>query len=265
MIRSLTFDEYAAIDAANWSRLRMMPRSPMHARATRESTPTLARGVALHSLILTPDEFEQRYAIGPRCDLRTKEGKATWAEFEASAGDRICLRGEDGDDLLAMRDAIWAHTDASRMLRETVAVEQSIVWEQDGIACKARPDAWTASTLIDLKSTTDASPDAFERSAAKYGYHGQAAWYLRGLHECGVSLPHAHIIAVESSPPYGVAVYRVSDAAIRQGEREAAVYFSHWRSCVLAGEWPGYQGVADLYLPIYAQDEQYEEISLCTT
>ena len=62
--------------------------------------------------------------------------------------------------------------------------ELSYFWDDLGtIKGKCRPD-WISddgSIVVDVKTTTDASPRGFQKSISTWGYHLQLGWYLRGL------------------------------------------------------------------------------------
>ena len=74
------------------------------------------------------------------------------------------------------------------------------------------------SLIVDLKTTMDASPDAFARTAANFNYPLQAAYYVDGLQAAGIASPDAVtsfvFLVVEKTPPYGVAVYTLPEDAI---------------------------------------------------
>ena len=42
-----------------------------------EQTPAMVFGNLLHCLVLEPEDFESTYAVAPKVDKRTKDGKAT--------------------------------------------------------------------------------------------------------------------------------------------------------------------------------------------
>jgi hypothetical protein len=63
---------------------------------------------------------------------------------------------------------------------------------------------------VDYKTADHANPAAFAKSALDYGYHQQAAWYLDGLRELGISDDAAFLFIVQSEDG---AVPRVADPA----------------------------------------------------
>jgi exodeoxyribonuclease VIII len=48
-------------------------------------------GSAIHEIVLEPELFNQNYVIGPKFDKRTKEGKAGYEAFMASAEGKTVL------------------------------------------------------------------------------------------------------------------------------------------------------------------------------
>ena len=61
--------------------------------------------------------------------------------------------------------------------------------------------------FVDLKTTTDASPKAFPKDMAKYGYGKQMAFYQRGLKEITGEWFAPIIVAIEKEPPHLIGIY----------------------------------------------------------
>jgi len=258
MIARQTFAEYAATDAVNWSTLKVLAQSPLHYRhaltAPREDTPALALGRALHTATLEPDRFALEYAVRPDgIDRRTKEGKAKWEAFVAGNEGRTILDGGDYARVLAMRDAVRSHPLVAPYLAAGAA-EQTIRWTDPhaGIACKARLD-WISESrhsLLDLKSAACGEARRFGAAAARYGYHGQAAFYRDGYrHATGRVRPYL-LVVVEKDAPHDVSVFNVEDDALYAGEEEYKRLLAILRDCRARDHWPGrYQEEQTLRLP----------------
>lgn len=247
---------YRNIDALNQSGMDYLRQSPAHYRAWRtglldaESTPAQIFGAAFHCAILEPDDFHRRYARFDG-DRRTKDGKAEYAALQAAG--LTTLSGDDWQAIAAMREAVMAHPVASHLIENSIH-EFAYAWKDPdtGAACKGIADIVmpTAGGLVlaDLKTTTDASEEAFRLAIARYHYHRQAAFYLDGFGARAVN-----VIAVEKAPPYGVMVYRIPPHVLAVGRAAYKPLAALYQGCVESGKWPCYDtGITDLQLPAWA-------------
>lgn len=257
------FDEYLSWEAANNSILRVIAtKSPAHAKwrmdHPEEPTDAMKFGSALHTRVLEPDTFAARYIVVPKCDRRTKEGKATYAEFEEQAENRIILSAIDNGCIQNIAAEIEKH-EVVKFVRGG-ASEVCIVWtdERTGVLCKGRLDYIHPQRggMVDIKSTKDASPDDFSRSIWNYGYHQQFAFYADGWKALTGTELWCVIVACEKEPPFALAVYELHENIMHAGkvtwERALAVY----AKCQETGEWPGYYaGPQILNLPKWALEK----------
>lgn len=242
---------YHALDAVSASRLSDLSRSPAYCKwridhPDREDTDAQRIGDATHAAVLTPDIFRALYTCAPECDRRTKAGKEAYAAAEAEAAARggVLLPNADFDLCLRLRDAVWQHEEARALLESSSAFEQALTWTDHGsrLPCKARLDALGDITIPDLKTTRSAQPSGFVRSVVAYGYHRQAAWYLRAAEACGLPARDFAFVVVEKAAPFQVAVYRLDQAALDAGEQECVDLLAAYAECKRTNEWPGYVG-----------------------
>jgi hypothetical protein len=243
----LTNAEYHASSAISKSGLDLIRKAPALYKWRRdnpqEPTPAMRLGTLTHTAVLEPDYFALTTIVRPEgIDRRTSAGKAAWAEFELEADGKEILTAEEMSKLAAIRDAVRAHPAAAKALAGSPTIEQSIFWDVDGIACRCRPDAVTdKGVLVDLKTTRDASPDGFAKSIASYRYHVQAAYYSDGYEAAFGELPRGFVfIAVETEPPFLVAVYVASELMTIRGRADYLADLDTFRRCRDADEWPGY-------------------------
>ncbi len=244
---------YHAHPALGSSRLRELLRSPAHFKANlRRETEALALGSLVHTLVLEPHAFPERYVVTPKIDGRTKEGKAAKA---ALADDpRIAVDGETMAEASACATSIMGHI-VYKQIRDA-QVEHTVFWtdKETGIECKARFDV-LGPLLVDLKTTRDASPKGFQRAIATYGYHIQAAHYMAGAIANGME-PRGFLFAcVETSPPYLPAGYLMGNPTLEQGERERREALTTYAQCLRDDRWPGYNDdrIEVIDLPNWAQ------------
>jgi exodeoxyribonuclease VIII len=262
--RGVPMAAYLAHEALSQSTLSEFRRSPLHARyrmlQPREDTAALILGEATHYAILEPDKFNERYKVPPDVDRRTKDGKATWQAFIDDNPRSVALSRDEYDRAQAMVSAIETHAEARRFLYGQGQNEITVLWtdERTKIDCKARPDritfvdGWT--WCVDVKTCRDAGQDGFSRAVYQFGYFRKAAWYLDALDAIKPMPRRFLFVAVESEAPHGIALYELSDGAIKQGQDENRAALDRYAECVSTGIWPGYPNmVTQLDLPRWAQ------------
>lgn len=258
----MTNADYHQNPAVSKSHLDMVAKSPRHYwarfvdpnRVIPEPTPAMVVGSAVHTRVLEPHRYGIEYAVAPECDRRTKAGKEVWDEFQASCRGKTVLTAEQDALAEAVANAVREHPAAALLLDKPGNAEKSYFWKDSatGERCKCRPD-WHSDCrrlIVDLKTTDDASPAAFQRSIHKWRYHVQAAWYLRGL-----SAEQFVFIAVEKSPPYLCGVYVATPEMVAAGERIADRDLARLSECRAADQWPGYSDeIVPIDLPRWSDD-----------
>ncbi|AHF03419.1 exonuclease VIII [Marichromatium purpuratum 984] len=190
---------------------------------------------------MTPDLEE--YTVAPVVDRRTKAGKAEWAEFQADAEARglLVVTADQMTRAQAMRDAVIAQPFARALLADGDP-EVTMLWERDGVSCKARAD-WVCGghqVIVDLKTAADASEQGFRRAVGQWRYHMQAAHYIDAARATGLGERTFVFIVVESEPPHGVALYQLGERELHAGGVRIRRAMDAYRECVDTGSWPGY-------------------------
>jgi hypothetical protein len=253
----LPAEKYHATQALSKSGLDQFLRSPAHFKAwqdgiaTVEQTPAMAFGSAFHCAMLEPYDFAKRYAVFTG-DRRTKDGKAQYESLMATGV--TLLNQEQKDAIESMKLSIQSHPAASKMFQGAADTEVSCFGTFDGVKVKARIDLVpdhreVFDSLVDIKTTQDASPVSFAKTAAQLRYHVQAAWYLRFF----PNKTRFIFIAIEKTAPFECAVYEMDDAAIAQGNAEIDKQLELYRSCQEFNSWPGYStAIQKLTLPNWA-------------
>lgn len=257
--------DYHAHPAVSKSQLDEMQKSPLHfysrhvAKTTpREPTAAMTLGTALHYAVLEPDLFRDTYREAPDCDRRTKAGKEEWAAFMRAEDNRASLSPADMNSVFQMSRSVETHPASKKLLALSPLREVSYFWTDadTDVDCRCRPDAVLAGNraLIDIKSSVDASPQAFAKSIAKYGYHRQADWYLRGVEAATGIRPESFIfVVVESAPPYAVGVYVIDDESIAEGRYQNMVALDRVAQCRASGKWPSYsESIEPISAPTWA-------------
>lgn len=195
-------------------------KSILHAFQERTQTPSMILGGAIHCAILEPERFGLEYAIAPECDKRTKEGKEIWANFSARNANKTILTQDQIEDILGMKRTVTNHPIANMMLTGGEAEYSYYATNEEfKLPVKCRPDYVKNGSLIDLKTTQDASFEGFARQIGQFGYHLQAAYYI-DVYNLATGLNHPDeffLVAVENKAPYAVAVYKLDSMHIEAG------------------------------------------------
>jgi len=223
------------------------PAHYQHDKTHPKFSDAFTLGTAAHSLILEQDVSN---IVSVDADnWLTKAAKEAKAAALA-AGQQPLLRKEV-EQVKAMHAAVMSHPQARTLFKGHKA-EQSVFWKEDSLMLKCRPDAWKPGLLVDLKTTVNADPNEFGKTAYNFGYHQSAAHYIDGVKAAtGEELPFLFVL-VEKHAPYLVSVVELDWEAIDYGrqlnDRAKRIY----RECSDTGNWPGYPAVEPIELPNYA-------------
>ena len=250
----MTNTEYHAHPAVSKSNLDLIHKSPAHFRWAKDNpqdpTPAMRLGSLTHMAVLEPDRFASDCVVMPSMDRRTKAGKEAWEQFQADHPSHELLTSDEHTRIIQIRDAVYAHPMARKLLDQIDRVEASTFWtdKDTGLECKCRPDAILKNGLmIDLKTTQDAGP-GFSRSVAKFRYHVQAAYYGDGMG--GMEENAMVFIAVETTGPNLVACHMVSPDTLMAGRDAYRRNLETYLECFQSGNWPGYStGINQIELP----------------
>lgn len=254
----MTYAEYRALEAVNISSLLHLAKSPLHYRHALEhggkESAALTAGRLVHMAVLEPDRYAAEVAIW---DGAVRRGKA-WDQWQLDNAGKVHATESEHELCMGISESVRSHPAASRYLSSKDAVTESTIrWRHPiGIDCKGRTD-WMdlgSNTIMDLKTSRDASEFEFGRSAAKYAYAARAAFYADGFKTCYGELPSFVLVAVEKDPPYAVAVYRVPEFVIDSGRRAYEKLLGRLKNCRDNDRWPGIAGdmETDLVLPEWA-------------
>ena len=224
--------------------------SPAHARAAHPRlNPELERrdaghfdvGTAAHALIL---EGRDSVEVIQASDWRTNAAKE--ARDAARAAGRVPMLADQWEHVRAMVDATQAQLDAVDATPAPFTdgkPEQTLVWTEDGVTCRALVD-WLREdydAIDDFKTTSrSANPESWSRSLFNFGGDVQAAFYLRGLRALTNIEAEFRFVVQETFPPYALAVFSLAPDVLALAEARVSYAISKWRSCLELDEWPAY-------------------------
>lgn len=230
-------------------------------------------GSVIHCMLLEPQEFHTRYAVAPKVDRRTKDGKATWEDFSVNCSLRnlSVVPAEIAERAEVIVEHARENQNVNKLLGAARAVERVVKWSdtESSLRCKCKvdasvmPDTGVPTCLVDIKTTTDPYPDSFSRAMANRGYHRQAGWYTWGCELAyGIEdLPFA-FIAIGTEPPYESFVYQLPERVLTFGREQNRRTLDQLAECYRTNQWshPDTQTVRLLDLPQWAYTQQQIEV-----
>jgi hypothetical protein len=230
------------------AKLLLPPSAPAHFRYAMDHPPKTKphydMGHAVHTLVL---------GAGPQIDIIAADDwrtKAAQTQRKAAhAAGHVPLLTHEYAEAYAMRDAVLSHPIAGRLFDPATGdPERSLYWQDDetGTPLRGRVD-WLRhavggmpTTIVDLKTTKNANPKAFGKTAADFAYHRQQFTYRWGARELlGVEVGFVFVL-VETEPPYLVSTPELDDEAEAIGAREMRQAIDIYAECMETGDWPGY-------------------------
>lgn len=197
-------------------------------------------GTAAHELLLGGDtrvrviEFENYYS-----------NAAKEAREAARADGKLPLLSQQWDHvqgmIVAARELFRSPSDPP--LFDRGSAETVIVWEDEGVTCRARLD-WLRddfASIDDYKTTSgSADPERWGSQIFKRGHDVQVAFYLRGIQALTGETPDFRFVVQETSPPYALSVVTLGADAYTIAQKKVTRAITLWRRCLRSGDWPGY-------------------------
>lgn len=227
----------SSILPVRFSSLKYMAQSPAHYACAlakpKKQTKAMLLGDALDAMFFRTKEvlvFEGA----------SRRGK-NWDTFAEQNPEAVKLLAPEQLQCDGMLQALQAHKEAMNLLAEGQCQKQ-IEWTMSGRPCRGTPDCFTRNQIVELKTCRTANPNYFPYDARKMAYHAQLAWYLFGLVTAGLAESKAacSIVAVESSPPYPVTIFSVSNRAFDEGTKLWRLWFERLLVCEASNVWPAY-------------------------
>lgn len=292
LIEKMSNDEYHARPEFSSSQLKDMLRSGAHfysnhvlKEVERESKKAMDFGTLAHTLFLEPDQFEAEFAVLPEdapkrpteTMLKAKNpspdtlGKiAFWENFEAEHAGKIIVTAEQIQGAQRIVENLKQLSMYAEMQNNFGMAEASIFFTDPAfdLELRIRPDwhiapckAFPFGLILDLKTTTDARPNAFSKKCGDFGYDLSAAMYREGFLEYyrTEQKPPFIFLVAESSIPFNVKQYQASDLFLSVGETRYNKAKELLAESLLINEWDGYSlELEEIFLPSYLTKQALE-------
>ena len=262
-------DSYYQVDRVNQTLLKKVLQSPAHARQyllhPPEPTPAMRLGTALHLALLEPHLYEQQVVVQPDFNRRTNDGKLQYSKWLDSTKDKTVLTSAQSVTCIQAAQSLARHSVAMRLINAGKH-EVSIGFEDiaTGLQCKCRCDVLDTPNkcVNDVKSAMDGSYKGFQRACVNFDYALQSSFYLRGAsgYPTGIAAHKAgwrfNFVVVETSAPYGVAVYQLDQRAICHGDDLCDEALKSWADAKVLDQYADYPDeIQMLSLPPWALRE----------
>ncbi len=235
-------------------------------------------GRLVHTVILEPHKLDT-YAVlnadvigvkvnGEKSDNPTATKAWKDAVFAAKQDGLTVITGQLLMKAELLAAAVRAHPEAGRLLAAATDHEISAYAEHpSGARVRARLDAICPESVIDIKTTRSADPEAFGRDMNSFMYHVSAANYLDIARANGIDVDRFDLICAEKEPTpggeYRVSVLEIHPDAIDKGRELMAEACDRWLANGKRIDLPSYgddRHVIDL--PPYAYDIDFEDIQI---
>lgn len=247
-IHQMSMSEYLALKALSSSLCHtLLTHSPHHAKFQQDNRRDDANeqsdaGTAIHDALL--EGYDRIVAVDAR-DWKTQAARE--ARDTARSQGKIPLLAHKVPQIEgAVQAALQfvASTELSGIFMRGKA-EQTLIWQEGDIFCKARPDWLTdeRDVMLHVKTTSgSAEPNSWIRNQlVPSGYDVSAMFYQRGADELlAQSNPQTVFLVIEQNPPYGCSLISLSPAMQDLASRKVERAIRTWADCTERDKWPGY-------------------------
>lgn len=206
-------NNYNSIKAVNASLLKECLKSPMHGwqylHGDRTDSGAMSLGRLVHSLVLEPESHDEKYFV---------IGKGERVEkYREQAGSKEIVREAQLLEAKLIAQSVLENESAIELLKDAKR-EVDLTFEVNGIPCKARIDAHTNDTLIELKTSNEIYARDFTSAIIRFDYALQMAFYREALKRNGIEIRRAVIIQATTDSPYLSNVYELDDDFLQYGD-----------------------------------------------
>jgi hypothetical protein len=215
-------------------------------------------GNAFELALLDPIGFSEKVKFynpenrpEPEKAMNSKQNIAWKAEIFDSSQYVINEKGDESyETIKAMLESCFADKVIQGLIRNT-EYQLSLFWtdDQTGVQLKTRPDICKRkkNVLINVKTTTDGSPQGFSRDLVKFDYPLQACMEINGCIASGAmpSVDAYYWLVVEKVPPFNATIYQFDQSDINASMVELEYIIYKIKKARDEKMFPGYSDRAD--------------------
>lgn len=259
----MTMTEYLKHPAINSSKLKRVLETPLDYKESCEEendeTKSTILGSAIHTLLLEPAQFADRYALETE-DYGNKtagDGKKRWDAFKKENSAKVILNREQTLFIHKLQPKIRKNAHLKLVLASGDAEVTGII-EEGPISLKARADLLTQSTIWDVKTSRDGMDDvSLYKTVKKYMYDFQLAHYLHVFNLiCPGRFKSCGWIFVDTSgPAQHIRLIKCPENLLKNAISRHQNALNIVKECTEMSWWNGYpQHITELQLPVWAEE-----------
>jgi PDDEXK-like domain of unknown function (DUF3799) len=227
----------------------LLDQSPMHAWMAHprlnpnykpDENARFDLGSAAHMLIL--EKRIDGIVIIEAKDWKTKLAKEQRDAARANGQFPVLRYQFEKMEAMAIAANQYLETTELVGILENGSIEETFIWEEEGIYCRCKPDVLAADKriILDYKSTENAEPETFIRQIGRMSYDLQAELYVRGIKYCTGIEPTFIFLAQEITAPYACSLIALANSYREIGKTKIARAMRIWKSCLKSNQWPAY-------------------------
>jgi exodeoxyribonuclease VIII len=188
------FGDKSRVNCSTLKKVIMSGGSTAYLKEIVKPTKAMRIGTAFHTLVLEPNEFDNRFIVIPDVSFATKEGKAYKEKYsdcvfadekdrDSDDGKVVVIKEPDYDDLQNLKTGLLVGADgratlADHLLRQPGDVEAVVLFTYLGVPCKIKIDKLLEDYhCLDVKTCLSCKADDFARASFDRGYFIQSAFY----------------------------------------------------------------------------------------
>lgn len=220
----------------------------MYLNKEYEQTDAMILGSCLDCLLLTPDNFENDFIIIDKIDRRSKAGKEYFAQQQTLAKEqkKTLLPRLIYATAILMKQSLEANDQVMALLNNCTETQKRLEWNYKGIRNVGYLDGvgeiFGNKFIFDLKTTQDASPQAWSKTITKWNYDLQLAMYRIGWERNYFEFPELWHIVIESKPPYKCNTFKIGDSVLEIGTTIYDRIIKNFKYCMEHDLWnSGYE------------------------
>lgn len=214
----------------SYSSLKEFAKSPRHyvdyLRKERKSTPAMVFGSLVHCLLLQPNEVSKQFFLMPNIDRRTKEGKAAYEEAMVKSQGKEIITEEQYNEADNLVNKVVSEEHIANAIQGCNKFEKEWRADINGLPFRGFFDGEADDYILEIKTTTDASPKTIISDFYNRQYHIQAGLYTH------VSSKPIKYLIIETTSPYNVMLADVDTAFTDFGLKQAVEQIERFKTCM---------------------------------